>query len=334
MVYIAQNAEYGVDIPGSVDIVSGLYPSYASVTQNGGGKGGYTYQSPVSGKTTYIPDNLSDRRKGRREMRFDKQERKRLDKEERKRLRRESRLSIQKARSFMKSLLSQSKRPEDNVGEEINGGGKKRGSSKRKKRRVSTVRKNRGRSRGSFKKRKYSKTTVVQSIMKGIDDKRKSHMRRYSMKRGGMGATCAKYIASNNMPDSNLDSDLRIEYNHIKNITKNTTRWRGLNDFMVFEVEIIYNDKSLRIEMSVGDTKKLRRELLKIVPGNSHIEDLRNINIKRIVVNRGEKECYKLFNNIELFYHKLNNIIKIYRNTRLAEKIIRILIKMKKLQEK
>ena len=49
---------------------------------------------------------------------------------------------------------------------------KKRGSSKRKKRRVSTLRKKRGSSkrknRGSFKRRKYSKSEVVNSIMKGL----------------------------------------------------------------------------------------------------------------------------------------------------------------------
>ena len=56
---------------------------------------------------------------------------------------------------------------------------KKRGSSKRKKRRVSTLRKKRGSSkrknRGSFKRRKYSKSEVVNSIMKGLSEKRRSH---------------------------------------------------------------------------------------------------------------------------------------------------------------
>jgi hypothetical protein len=79
----------------------------------------------------------------------------------------------------------------------ISGGGKKRkqmrtkkkrGSSKRKNRRVSTLRKKRGSSkrknRGSFKRRKHSKRDVVQSIMKGLGEKRKS--RKKSMK-GGIG---------------------------------------------------------------------------------------------------------------------------------------------------
>tara|TARA_B100000287_G_C20291287_1_gene645997 strand:+ start:36 stop:644 length:609 start_codon:yes stop_codon:yes gene_type:complete len=202
MAYITQNAGYGVDIPGSQDIVGGLYPSYASVTQTGGGKGGYIYQSPVSGKTKHIPDNLSDRRKGRRQMRFDKEERKRLRKEsrssirkerKRKRLRKESKSSLQKARDVLRSILPQSKRPEDNV-EEVDGGGKKRkqirnkkrGSSKRKNSRVSTLRKKRGSSkrknRGSLK-RKHSKKEVVHSIMKGLSEKRKS--RKKSKMRGG-----------------------------------------------------------------------------------------------------------------------------------------------------
>lgn len=77
----------------------------------------------------------------------------------------------------------------------ISGGGKKRkrintkkkrGSSKRKNRRVSTLRKKRGSSkrknRGSFKRRKHSKRDVVQSIMKGLSEKRKS--RKKSMKGG------------------------------------------------------------------------------------------------------------------------------------------------------
>ena len=65
---------------------------------------------------------------------------------------------------------------------------KKRGSSKRKNRRVSTLRKKRGSSkrknRGSFKRRKHSKRDVVQSIMKGLGEKRKS--RKKSIK-GGIG---------------------------------------------------------------------------------------------------------------------------------------------------
>ena len=64
---------------------------------------------------------------------------------------------------------------------------KKRGSSKRKNRRVSTMRKKRGSSkrknRGSFKGRKHSKREVVQSIMKGLGEKRKS--RKKSIKGGG-----------------------------------------------------------------------------------------------------------------------------------------------------
>ena len=64
---------------------------------------------------------------------------------------------------------------------------KKRGSSKRKNRRVSTLRKKRGSSkrknRGSFKRRKHSKREVVQSIMKGLGEKRKS--RKKSIKGGG-----------------------------------------------------------------------------------------------------------------------------------------------------
>lgn len=64
---------------------------------------------------------------------------------------------------------------------------KKRGASKRKNKKVSTLRKKRGSSkrknRGSFKRRKHSKREVVQSIMKGLGEKRKS--RKKSMKRGG-----------------------------------------------------------------------------------------------------------------------------------------------------
>ena len=80
----------------------------------------------------------------------------------------------------------------------ISGGGKKRkqmrtkkkrGSSKRKNRRVSTLRKKRGSSkrinRGSFKRRKHSKRKVVQSIMKGLGEKRKS--RKKSIKGSGWG---------------------------------------------------------------------------------------------------------------------------------------------------
>jgi hypothetical protein len=69
----------------------------------------------------------------------------------------------------------------------ISGGGKrrkkyskKRGSSKR----VSTLRKKRGSSkrknRGSFKRRKHSKREVVQSIMKGLGEKRKSRKKKYN----------------------------------------------------------------------------------------------------------------------------------------------------------
>ena len=65
------------------------------------------------------------------------------------------------------------------------GGGKKRKQMRTKKRgsskRVSTLRKKRGSSkrknRGSFKRRKHSKREVVQSIMKGLGEKR--------IKRGG-----------------------------------------------------------------------------------------------------------------------------------------------------
>jgi len=74
----------------------------------------------------------------------------------------------------------------------ISGGGKKRkqmrtkkrGSSKRKNRRVSTLIKKRGSSkrknRGSFKRRKHSKREVVQSIMKGLGENRKSRKKTHN----------------------------------------------------------------------------------------------------------------------------------------------------------
>jgi hypothetical protein len=105
---LVPNTCYGVDIPGSVDIISGPFASYAGVMQVGGGK-----------------------------------------KNKRKQVRT-----------------------------------KKRGSSKRKNKRVSTMRKKRGSSkrknRGSFKRRKHSKREVVQSIMKGLGEKRKSRKKSYN----------------------------------------------------------------------------------------------------------------------------------------------------------
>lgn len=214
MAYITQNTGYGVDIPGSQDIVSGLYPSYAGVTQTGGGKGGHIYLSPVSGKTRFFP-SLIPRIRKKRQNEFDAEERARLDEEDRARLdeekrarrqekierkerkrrqreRKKAKTARKKARDFMKSFLSQSKQPEDNVEGKVNGGSKKRkqirtkkrGSSKRKNRRVSTLRKKRGSSkrkkRGSFKIRKHSKREVVQSIMKGLGEKRKSRKKNYN----------------------------------------------------------------------------------------------------------------------------------------------------------
>ena len=65
MACITQNAGYSVDIPASEDIVGGTSPSYAGVTQTGGGKDGKRIRTKKRGSSKRKNRKVSTMRKKR-----------------------------------------------------------------------------------------------------------------------------------------------------------------------------------------------------------------------------------------------------------------------------
>lgn len=163
--------------------------------------------------------------------------------------------------------------------------------------------------------RSKSKSHIRRKSQKSM---RRKSMRRKSMKRGGLiGATCDKYRR------------YIKNYDKITNIDVNKKRYRGLIDFMIFDV-VIYpyltrlidewtsrkrtvaeKNAPLEIEaISVYRVQLLQKKLLKI--NHLAFEDLKKYDISRILLS-SEKNCKKLFENVNGFFRTLESIC--HRNT-------------------